>query len=70
MNGRRMVAAGVVVAAVTVGGVAGALIGVPGLSGASSSPDVVDRGDFEQYAGGRRSRPRVPRRPGSAPATA
>jgi hypothetical protein len=41
MNGRRMVAGGVVVAAVTVGAVAGALIGVPGLSGASSSPNVV-----------------------------
>ena len=40
MNGRRMVAAGVVVAAVTVGGVAGALIASPGRSGASSSPDV------------------------------
>jgi hypothetical protein len=41
MIGRRMVAAGVVVAAVTVGAVAGALIGVPGLSGASGSPNVV-----------------------------
>ena len=38
MIGRRMVAAGVVAAAVAVGGVAGALIGIPGLSGASSSP--------------------------------
>jgi len=38
MIGRRMVAAGVVVAAVAVGGVAGALIGVPGLSSASNSP--------------------------------
>jgi hypothetical protein len=37
MIGRRLVAAGVVVAAVTVGGVAGALIGIPGLSSASSS---------------------------------
>jgi uncharacterized protein YfiM (DUF2279 family) len=36
-----MVAGGVVVAAVTVGAVAGALIGVPGLSGASGSPNVV-----------------------------
>ena len=41
MIGRRMVAGGVVVAAVTVGAVAGALIGVPGLSGASGSPNVV-----------------------------
>ena len=40
MIGRRMVAAGVVVAAVTTGAVAGALIGIPGLSGASSSPNV------------------------------
>jgi hypothetical protein len=38
MNGRRVVAAGVVVAAVTVGGVAGALIASPGRSGASNSP--------------------------------
>ena len=40
MNGRRMVAAGVVVAAVTIGGVAGALIASPGRSGAASSPEV------------------------------
>ena len=40
MIGRRMVAAGVVVAAVTAGGVAGAVIGIPGLSGASSSPSL------------------------------
>lgn len=40
MIGRRMVAAGVVVAAVTAGAVAGALIGIPGLSGASGSPNV------------------------------
>ena len=37
MNGRRMVAAGVVAGAVAVGGVAGALIGIPGLSGATTS---------------------------------
>ena len=42
MNGRRMVAAGVVAAAVTVGGVAGALIGIPGLSSASSSSPAVN----------------------------
>jgi hypothetical protein len=35
-----MVAAGVVVAAVTVGGVAGALIASPGRSGAASSPGI------------------------------
>jgi hypothetical protein len=40
MNGRRVVAAGVVVAAVTVGGVAGALIASPSRSGAASSPEV------------------------------
>lgn len=40
MIGRRMMAAGVVVAAVTTGAVAGALIGFPGLSGASSSPNI------------------------------
>ena len=40
MIGRRMVTAGVVVAAVTAGGVAGAMIGIPGFSGASSSPTV------------------------------
>jgi hypothetical protein len=40
MIGRRMVAAGVVAAAVAVGGVAGALIGFPGSSGASSSPSL------------------------------
>jgi hypothetical protein len=40
MNGRRLAAAGVVTAAVTAGAVAGALIGIPGLSGASSSPAV------------------------------
>jgi hypothetical protein len=38
MIGRRLVAGTVVVAAVTAGGVAGALIGVPGLSGATTSP--------------------------------
>ena len=37
MIGRRVVAAGVVVAAVTVGGIAGAVIGIPGLSSASTS---------------------------------
>jgi hypothetical protein len=37
MFGRRMVAAGVVAGAVAVGGVAGAVIGIPGLSGASTS---------------------------------
>jgi hypothetical protein len=41
MIARRMVAAGVVVAAVTAGGVAGALIGIPGLSSASSSSPSV-----------------------------
>jgi hypothetical protein len=40
MIGRRLVAAGVVAAAVTTGAVAGALIGIPGLSGASGSPAV------------------------------
>ena len=40
MNGRRMAAAGVVAAAVTAGAVAGALIGIPGISSASSSPKV------------------------------
>lgn len=40
MIGRRMVTAGVVVAAVTAGGVAGAMIGIPGLSGTSSSPTL------------------------------
>jgi flagellar hook-basal body complex protein FliE len=38
---RRMVAVGVVVAAVAAGGVAGALIGIPGLSSASSSPPLA-----------------------------
>ena len=38
MIGRRMVAAATVVAAVAAGGVAGALIGVPGLSGAATTP--------------------------------
>ncbi len=41
MLGRRVVAAGVVVAAVTTGAVAGAIIGIPGISGASNSPNVV-----------------------------
>jgi hypothetical protein len=40
MIGRRMVTAGVVVVAVTAGGVAGAVLGIPGLSGASSSPSL------------------------------
>jgi hypothetical protein len=40
MIGRRMVAAATVVVAVAAGGVAGALIGIPGLSGASTSPST------------------------------
>ena len=40
MNGRRMVAAGVVAAAVTTGAVAGAVLGIPGISSATSSPKV------------------------------
>ena len=38
MIGRRLVAGTALVAAVAAGGVAGALIGVPGMSGASTSP--------------------------------
>jgi len=41
MIGRRMVAAGVVAVAVTAGGVAGALIGIPGLSSASNTPPLA-----------------------------
>jgi hypothetical protein len=37
MIGRRIVAAGVVAGAVAVGGVAGAMIGIPGLSGATTT---------------------------------
>ena len=40
-TGRRMATAGVVMAAVAVGGVAGALIGIPGTGSASSSPPAV-----------------------------
>jgi hypothetical protein len=38
MIGRRLIAGTAVVAAVAAGGIAGALIGVPGLSGATTSP--------------------------------
>ena len=44
MIGRRTVAAGVVMAAVTAGAVAGALVGIPGISGASGSPNVSTAG--------------------------
>jgi hypothetical protein len=37
MIGRRMIAAGVVAGAVAVGGVTGALVGIPGLSGATTT---------------------------------
>jgi len=61
MNGRRMVAAGVVLAAVTVGGVAGALIASPGSSGASGAPNAStsatsnstpSAGDHDHFRGG------------------
>ena len=41
MIGRRTVAVGVVIAAVTAGGVAGAVIGIPGLSSASNPPSLA-----------------------------
>ncbi|MGO9873954.1 MAG: hypothetical protein ACLPVY_09155 [Acidimicrobiia bacterium] len=41
MIGGRIVAVGVVIAAVTAGGVAGAVIGIPGLSSASNSPSLA-----------------------------
>jgi hypothetical protein len=41
MTARRIVAVGVVIAAVTAGGVAGAVIGIPGLSSASNAPSLA-----------------------------
>jgi len=41
MIGKRIVAVGVVIAAVTAGGVAGAVIGIPGLSSASNSTSAA-----------------------------
>ena len=65
MIGRRMVAAGVVVAAVAAGGVAGAVIGDPRLVGrVEPSPDVVDLGDAERHAAPTATHPGFRRRTG------
>jgi len=45
MNGRRMITATAVLAAVTAGGVAGAVIGVPGLLGASTPSTTTHKPD-------------------------
>jgi uncharacterized protein (DUF433 family) len=52
MIGRRMIAAGVVAAAVAAGGVAGAMIGIPGLSSASSSASLSSSAGGSGGSGG------------------
>jgi len=52
MIGRRMIAAGVVAAAVAAGGVAGAVIGIPGLSSASSSASLSSSAGGSGGSGG------------------
>jgi urease gamma subunit len=53
MIGRRLVAGTALVAAVAAGGVAGALIGVPGMSGAATSPSstTTEQGDAPHVRG-------------------
>ena len=51
MKGRRIITAGVVVAAIAGGGVAGAVIGVPGLSGASTSSTTTPKATTSPAAG-------------------
>jgi len=54
MIGRRMIAAGTVVVAVAAGGVAGALIGIPGLSGAATTSSTTPKSSEAPEAPGLR----------------
>lgn len=52
MIGRRVLAATVVVAAVAAGGVAGAVLGIPGLSGASTTSTPTPKSELAPHHGG------------------